>query len=158
MAAPAPGASLAGHGTSYSMRRYSLLILVLLASCGPAPEAGLRLVTIENGDTGLSLRELPPQVLRSIGLPYGLAVVKAGVLAERAGLKIGDVVYGVNQKKVQSLDDFNRLLAQQGSSTLGLLVRRGATDFYVAVDLAGAGAPRDLPKGLPSPRETLLRT
>ena len=140
------------------MHRCALLILILLASCGPAPEAGLRLVTIEGGDTGLSLRELPPQVLRSIGLPYGLAVVKAGVLAERAGLKIGDVVYGVNQKKVQSLEEFNRLLAQQGG-TLGLLVRRGATDFYVAVDLLGGTPPREgIPKGLPASRETLLRT
>jgi S1-C subfamily serine protease len=137
------------------MRRLILLLAVLLAACTPEPEAGLRLATVESPDAGLSLRELPPQALKSIGLSYGLAVVKAGGLAERAGLKIGDVVYGVNQRQVNSLQEFNRLLSQQGGR-LALLVRRGRTDFYVAVDLADA--PRDVPKGAPSPRETLLRT
>lgn len=140
------------------MRWLALLAALLLVSCSPAPETGLRLVTIDAADTALSLRELPPQTLRSIGLAYGLAVVKAGGLAERAGLRIGDVVYGVNQKKLKSLEDLNRLLAQQPGGRLGLLVRRGGSDFYVAVDLAG-GAPHGGPKGLaPAPRDTLLRT
>jgi len=138
------------------MRYAALLMLVSLFSCSPAPETtGLRLVTIDNPDTGLSLRELPPQALRSLGLPYGLAIVKAGSLAERAGLRIGDVVYGVNQKKVKSLEEFNRLLAQQPGGTLGLLVRRGRSDFYVALDLAG-GPPYGVPR--PPSRDTLLRT
>jgi S1-C subfamily serine protease len=142
------------------MRRYALLLLgLLLWGCDPVPDTGLRLVTIESADAGLSLRELPPHILKSIGLPFGLAVVKSGGLAERAGLKIGDVVYGINQKKVGNLDEFNRLLAAQSGGRLGLLVRRGGTDFYVAVDLAGAGPPRDgTPKGLPLPKDTLLRT
>jgi S1-C subfamily serine protease len=142
------------------MRRCALLLLgLLLWGCDPVPNTGLRLVTIEGAESGLSLRELPPQTLNSIGLPFGLAVVKAAGLAERAGLKIGDVVYGINQKKVKNLEEFNRLLAaQQGGGTVGLLVRRGRSDFYVAVDLAGA-APRDgMPKGLPSSKDTLLRT
>ena len=134
------------------MRCVALFVLVYLSSCSPAPETlGLRLVTIDNPDTGLSLRELPPQALRSVGLPYGLAIVKAGSLAERAGLRIGDVVYGVNQKKVKSLEEFNRLLEQQPGGTLGLLVRRGRSDFYVALDFAG-GPPR------PPTKDTLLRT
>jgi S1-C subfamily serine protease len=140
------------------MRRLALLALVFLASsCSPAPEDGLRLVTIDGPDMGLSLRELPQQTLRSIGLGYGLAVVNASGAGERAGLKIGDVVYGVNQKKVKSLEDFNRLLSQQPGGRLGLLVRRGRSDFYVAVDLAG-GAPHPFPKGIAPPRDTLLRT
>ena len=138
------------------MRSFALLLLVFLASCTPAPDAG-KLITIDNPDTGLSLRELPPQTLKAIGLPYGLAVVKAGELAERAGLKIGDIVYGVNQRKLKNLQEFNQLLAQQGGSRLGLLVRRGDRDFYVAVDLGGT--PRDgAPKGMPTSRDTLLRT
>ena len=137
------------------MHRYALLLLVFLASCDPIPEAAaLKLVTIDSSEAGLSLRELPPQALRSIGLPFGLAVVKAGVLAERAGLKVGDVVYGIDQKKVENLEEFNRLLAQQGDGRFRLLVRRGRTDFYVALE---PGSPRE---GLPKtpPRETLLRT
>jgi S1-C subfamily serine protease len=138
------------------MRRLVLVLVVLLAACGPAPHGGLRLATIENPDTGLSLCELPPATLKSIGLPYGLAVVRAGALAERAGLKVGDVVYGVNHRKLRNLEEFNRLLAQEGGGRLGLLVRRGRSDFYVAVDLAG---PREgAPKSPSSPRDTLLRT
>jgi S1-C subfamily serine protease len=138
------------------MRRLWILIALFLAGCGPAPDGGLRLVTIEGPESGLSLRELPPQTLKSIGLPYGLAVVKAGAIAQRAGLRLGDVVYGVNHRTVNNLEEFNRLLAQEAGGRLGLLVRRGRSDFYVAVDLAG---PRErTPKGPAPPRDTLLRT
>ncbi len=143
------------------MRRLALLLLALAAAaCNPASETGLKLVTIDSSDAGLSLRELPPEVLRSVGLPFGLAVVRAGAIAERAGLKIGDVVYGINQKKAGNLEEFNRLLAEQDGRKLGLLVRRGGTDFYVAVDL-DAAPPRDgMPRGAPPlpAKDTLLRT
>jgi S1-C subfamily serine protease len=141
------------------MRRYALLLAgLLLVACNPVADKGLKLVTIENGEAALSLRELPPQTLKSLGLPFGLAVVRAGALAERAGLKIGDVVYGINQNKVRNLQEFNRLLAAQGAASIGLLVRRGGSDFYVAVDLAGAPSRDGLPKGVPASKETLLRT
>jgi len=139
------------------MRRLTLLLLLCLTACNPEPE-GLRLVTIESPDTGISLRELPAQTLRSLGLPYGLGVVRAGSLAERAGLKVGDVIYGVNQNRVKNLEEFNRLLAEQPGRRLSLLVRRAGRDLYVAVDL---GAPPHLhpgPKGAQPPRDTLLRT
>ena len=129
-----------------------LLFAALLAGCNAEAERALQVVTIESTETGLSLRELPPETLRSIGLKYGLAVVRTGASAERAGLRIGDVVYGVNQKRVKSLEEFNRLLAQRGDGRLGFLVRRGRTDFYVAVDLSA------LPRPGPSARDTLLRT
>jgi S1-C subfamily serine protease len=134
------------------MRAVALLVVVLVAACSPTPDTGLKLVTVDT-EAGLSLRELPPQVLRSIGLSYGLAVVKTGGLAERAGLKIGDVVYGINQKRVNNLEEFNRMLAQQAGGRLGFLVRRGRSDFYVPVDPGGSA-----PKGPPSARDTLLRT
>lgn len=136
------------------MRHCALLLLVLfLGACQPSPEGRLKLVTIESAEAGLSLRELPRETLKSIGLPFGLAVVKAGGLAERSGLRIGDVVYGVNQNRVKSLEEFNKALAQRNGSRLGLLVRRGRTDLYVAVDFAGDSAPKG-----PAPRDTLLRT
>lgn len=138
------------------MRGAVLLLLACLGACSPAPDADLRLVTIHNAETGFSLRELPPQTLRSLGLLHGLAVVRMGGIAERAGLRIGDVVYGLNYKQVRSLEEFNRLLAQRAGGSIGLLVRRGQSDFYVSMDFA-AGAPDRAPKGVP-PRDTLLRT
>jgi len=141
------------------MKRYALLVLVLLVSaCDPGPRAASgRLTTIDSPEAGLSLQELPATTLKTLGLAFGLAVVRAGGLAERSGLKMGDVIYGINQQKAASLEEFNRLLAQHDGGKLGFLVRRGGSDFYVAVDLAGVPGPREMPKGPPS-KETLLRT
>ena len=129
------------------LRAAFLTAIVALAGCEPAVHE-LRLVTLESPESvGLALRELPPDSLRAVGLPYGLAVVKAGGIAERAGLRLGDVVFGVNHRRIGSLEDFNRLVAQ-APGRLALLVRRGKKDFYVALELS-----------LPAPaRDTLLRT
>ena len=140
------------------MRYAVLLVLVLaVAACDKGPRSGGKLAVIDSPEAGLSLRELPAPTLRSLGLSFGLAVVRSGGVAERAGLKIGDVIYGINQKKADSLEEFNKLLSQQDSGSLGFLVRRGGSDFYVAVDLAGVPVPREIPKGPPA-RDTLLRT
>ena len=131
----------------------ALVAATLVAACDSAPDTDLNMVTIETAESGLSLRELPPKTLRSIGLPFGLAVIRADGNAARVGLKVGDVIYGVNQQEAASLEEFNRLLAAGGR--VGLLVRRGTMDFYV--DLARA--PReDMPKSSPRSRGTPLRT
>jgi conjugative relaxase-like TrwC/TraI family protein len=91
------------------------------------------------------LRELPAEVLRARGLAYGLAVVKAGSVAERAGLRVGDIIYAVNQKRLRTIEDFTRFVAEEAGGSLALLVRRGKSDFYVPMDLSGAtpGAAKD---------------
>ena len=136
--------------------RACLVLLAILAGCEAPPAEKLRLVTLDADASGLALRELPGTVLQSLGLPYGLAVVQAAGAAERAGLRVGDVVYGVNRTRVRSFEEFSRLVGQRADGRIGLLVRRGKTDFYVAVDL---GRPRP-PEGLPRPpaRDTLLST
>src|SRR6266481_2957863 len=111
------------------MRPFFIALLLALAACD-APESQLRQVTIESPESlGLSLREVPASVLRSLGLGYGLSVVKAGSIAERAGLRIGDVIYAVNEKRLHSIEDFTRFFAAQAGSNeggnLSLLVRRG---------------------------------
>lgn len=135
------------------MRPLALCLAVFLAACSE-PTPPLRQVTIESpAALSLSLRELPEPALRALGLSYGLYVVKAGALAQRAGLRVGDVVYAVNERRIHDVDDFTRLVAEQPGS-LGFLVRRGGSDLYVPLDL-GAG------DGLPGPRparDTLLRT
>lgn len=131
------------------MRNMLLAALLCLAAC-EAPDAPLRQVTIESPEAlGLALREIPPAALRSAGLAYGLAVIKAGSLAERAGLKVGDIVYAVNEQRLRSIEDFTRIVARQPGGNLALLVRRGSADFYVPVDLSGAAPPT---------KDTLLRT
>jgi len=134
-------------------------ILALLAACDGSPPQ-LRQVTIESPEAlGLSLREVPEPDLRAMGLPYGLSVVRAGTLAERSGLRIGDVVYAVNQKRLRTIEDFTRSVAELGGGSLRLLVRRGASDVYVPMDLNNAGSrPDGFPRMAPPSKDTLLRT
>ncbi len=141
------------------MRRLVLALLLALAACD-ASESQLRQVTIESPEAlGLSLRELPASALRSIGLSYGLTVVRAGSLVERAGLRVGDIVYAVNQQRLHRIEDFTRIVAAQPGGSLGLLVRRGTADFYVPVDLTSSGPrPDGMPKLAPPSKDTLLRT
>src|SRR5689334_17631171 len=147
-ASAGPGSQIARKG---AMRRMLLALLLALAAC-EAPESPLRQVTIESPEAlGLSLREVPASVLRSLGLRYGLSVVKAGSLAEHAGLRVGDVVYAINEQRLHSIEDFTRIFASQADGNLGLRVRRGKADFYVPMDLG------TVPNGAPS-RDRLLRT
>lgn len=140
------------------IRRFAVVLLLALAACDDAP-VPLALASVDNLDaTGLALRELPRQTLKSIGLSYGLAVVRVGALAERAGLRLGDVVYGVNQKRISSVAEFSRLLAEQPGAPFELLVRRGKSDFYVAMDLGGTPRPPGMPRGGRPATDTLLRT
>jgi S1-C subfamily serine protease len=137
------------------MRHLVLAVLLVLAACD-APQTQLRQVTIESPEAlGLSLREVPASALHTLGLAYGLSVVKAGMLAERAGLRIGDVVYAVNEKRLHSIEDFTSIVAEQtagSAASLGLRVRRGSADFYVPVDLSAT------PRLGPASKDTLLRT
>ena len=100
--------------------------------------------------TGLALRELPSSKLRTMGLPYGLAVVQNSEAAERAGLRVGDVVYGVEQRRFRSLEAFYRLVSQRKPGPLSLLVRRGKSDLYLSIEFGGPDGTRA--------RDTLLRT
>ena len=138
------------------MRLLALFVLVVgLGACGQ-PES-LRVVTVASTakETGLALREVPAAMLRTLKIPYGLAVVKAGEAAERSGLRIGDVVYGVEQKRLASLDDFYKLVAERRGDTLRLLVRREGADLYVPIDLSNGhpGQP-----GIGPFKDKLLRT
>ena len=147
------------------MKRWCIAaILALLAACDESPPQ-LRQVTIESPESlGLSLREVPEPALRAMGLSYGLTVVRAGSLAERSGLRVGDVVYGVNQKRLRTIEDFTRSVAELPGGSLGLLVRRGGADVYVPMDLGAAGSrgfggrQEPLPPWVPPSKDTLLRT
>ena len=118
------------------------------------------MVTLESQDrVGLSLRELPEATLKSIGLGYGLAVIRIGKAGELAGLRMGDVVYGVNQTKLRNLQDFSKALSQpQENGRVNLQVRRGRTDLQVPIEIRVLRPDGGMYK-VPRPaRDTLLRT
>lgn len=142
------------------MRISALLLLLAVGACS-APDDELKLATVDAHEgLGMSLRELPRATLNSIGLGYGLAVIRLGASAEQAGLRLGDVVYAVNQTRIRSLQDFSRALAECTDGRLALRVRRGKTDLFVPLDVGRTpdGAHKDgsrLP--LRQPTDTLLR-
>jgi len=141
------------------MRWPALLLLLALVACDAAEEH-FRLVTVESQDSlGMSLRELPQATLSSIGLGYGLAVIKLGRAGELAGPRIGDVVYGVNQTKIRNLQEFSKALTQPlQEGRLSLLVRRGKTDLQVPMDVGALRPEGGMLKMPRLPTETLLRT
>jgi hypothetical protein len=151
--------SASGFGTedcnlSWTMRLAALLTVMALSACTAEDEDVFRLVTVtvEADDrAGLTLRELPKARLASLKLGYGLAVVRPGTVAERAGLRTGDVVYGVNLRTIHSLQDFAEALAQPVGGHVMLLVRRGKRDFYLSMALGPPRSPR------PPATDTLLR-
>lgn len=145
------------------MTRWCIAVMLALAAGCDATPPQLRQVTIESPEAlGLSLREVPEPALRAMGLSYGLSVVKAGFLAERSGLRVGDVVYGVNEKRLRTIEDFTRIVAERPGGSLGFNVRRGGTDFYVPINLGSApgrdGRTPSFPPMTPPSKDTLLRT
>jgi serine protease Do len=89
---------------------------------------------------GLTVQELTPEIARSLRVneSKGLVVtnVEEGTPADEAGLRRGDVIVEVNQKKVDNLRDYRAALGRVGSAdSLLLLVRRGGNVLYVALKM-----------------------
>ena len=57
--------------------------------------------------------------------------------AAQAGIRRGDVVLGLNNAEVQSLEQFNKqLTAVPAEKTIALLIQRGENTLYVPIKLA----------------------
>lgn len=86
---------------------------------------------------GLVVSELPPPARKALGIDYGLVVEAVEGGADTA-IRRGDIIVGVNQERLTSLDQFNRVLTQQKpGGVLALLVRRGDELLYVPVKIRG---------------------
>ncbi|MBU0517111.1 MAG: PDZ domain-containing protein [Proteobacteria bacterium] len=94
----------------------------------PGPEPGARI--------GLQLQALSPDLAARLGLKgaRGLIVtrIRPGSPAARAGLRPRDVIVEVNQKPIQSPDQFWRAAKRVAKDKgLLLLVSRGRRTFYL---------------------------
>jgi serine protease Do len=105
---------------------------------------------------GLQVRELPAQTLKALGLSYGVMVAKVRAPADRTRILPGDVIVAVNQTRIRSLEEFNKLVSAPGAEAVGLLVRRTDSDLYIAIRPAGAARGGDASRGgsPPRPEET----
>jgi serine protease Do len=91
------------------------------------------------GELGLSLRDLSPEEVRSFGVKGVLVEsVAPGSLAQRSGLRRGDIILAVNNEPVESLSQFNEKIdkakSEQRTRVL-LLIRRGGNNLYVVLYL-----------------------
>jgi serine protease Do len=82
---------------------------------------------------GLAVRELPAADRKTLGVEYALVVVDVvGPPARSSAILPGDIILAVNQQRFSSIEEFNKLLAQQEKgSSVALLVRRGEGAMYV---------------------------
>jgi periplasmic serine protease, Do/DeqQ family len=91
------------------------------------------------GELGLSLRDLSPEEVRRFGVK-GVFVdgVAPGSLAQRSGLRRGDIILAVNNEPVESLSQFNEKIEKARSeqrTRVLLLIRRGGNNLYVVLYL-----------------------
>jgi serine protease Do len=88
---------------------------------------------------GLLLKELTPQQKKKLNGKNGLLVVDSQGAAAQAGLRRGDVILGLNNSEVESLEQFNKQVAAAPSGkTVALLVQRGENTLYVPVKVGNA--------------------
>lgn len=88
---------------------------------------------------GVSVTNLTPRLREQLGLPPGVSgVLVTGVdpdsPAFEAGLRRGDVIQEVNGRGVASVAEFERAIRQAGAEAVLLLVNRGGSVFFVAIE------------------------
>jgi len=105
---------------------------------------------------GLQVREVPQAALNALGVSSGVMVTSVRPPADRSRILPGDVIVGVNQAPVHSLEEFSRLVSDQAAGTVGLLVRRADADLYIALD-AGTGNASRGGSNPPLPDESFRR-
>jgi serine protease Do len=87
---------------------------------------------------GLVLRDLTPQQKKRLNGKNGLLVLEAQGAAAQAGIRRGDVILGLNNTEVQSVEQFNKQLAAVPSGkTVALLVQRGENTLYLPIKVNG---------------------
>jgi serine protease Do len=88
---------------------------------------------------GVQVGELTDDIRQQLGLSSEVkGVVVTDVLdsspAADAGLQRGDVIEQVNRQPLNSVADYDRLIAQAGKQPLVLLVNRGGTTTFIVVE------------------------
>lgn len=88
----------------------------------------------ESNRIGLTLKELTPQQKKSLNGRNGLLVMNAQGNAAQAGIRSGDVILGLNNTAIQSLEQFDKQITAAGNGkTIALLVLRGENTLYLSL-------------------------
>ena len=83
---------------------------------------------------GLTLNELTPPQKKKLNGKNGLLVTDSQGAAATAGIRRGDVVLGINNTEVTTVEQFNKTLAGvSNGKTVAVLVLRGESTLYVPI-------------------------
>ena len=87
---------------------------------------------------GLTVTELTPAILRTLGLPVGthgvvVSDVQRRSVAEEAGLRVGDVVQEVNRKAVSNMPEYRKVMQSVDTMVMFLINRKGE-HAYIALE------------------------
>lgn len=111
----------------------------MAADASEAGQANKPAAKVEANRLGLMLKELTPQQKKKLNGKSGLLVMDAQGTSAQAGVRRGDVVLGLNNTEVQSLEQFNKQLASFANGKMvALLVLRGENTLYVPVKIIAA--------------------
>jgi serine protease Do len=113
----------------------------LSVAVGEAPNDKEDVTTSSKGATktevnrvGLILNELTPQQKKKLNGKNGLLVTDSQGAAALAGVRRGDVVLGINNTEVTTVEQFNKtLMSVPNGKTLAVLVLRGESTLYVPI-------------------------
>src|SRR5450830_89829 len=96
-------------------------------SSKPVPKA-------EANKIGLTLKELTPQQKRKLSGKNGLLVIDSAGAAALAGIRRGDVILGLNNSEIQSVEQFNKQInSMVAGKTVAVLVQRAENTLYVPI-------------------------
>ena len=88
---------------------------------------------------GLSLRELTDNEKKELEINSGLLVegIQQGV-ASRSGMRPNDIILGINNQDVVTVEQFNQLLRKiKKGRSIALLIRRGETTYFITMKING---------------------
>jgi len=86
---------------------------------------------------GLSVVELTADQKTELSIANGVLVENAEGLAQKAGIRRGDVIQAVNNQDVKSVEELNKLLSPVNRSrTVAVLIKRGEGSVYIPLKLA----------------------
>lgn len=134
------GATKPGKTSSVEVLRKGS-VKTLSVTVGEAPTEKDEVVSQNKGAAkpefnrlGLLLRELNPQQKKKLNGKNGLLVNDAQGAAAQAGIRRGDVVLGLNNTEIQSLEQFNKQLAGiANGKTVAVLIQREDSTLYVPI-------------------------
>lgn len=91
-----------------------------------------------NASLGISIQNITPQIARQLDIPASKGVivtdVEEGSAADEVGIQPRDIILQVNKVKISSLKDYQREMSKPtAKSSVLLLIKRGASTYYVAV-------------------------